>query len=87
MDEKAVYFEIKTTSTINKGEKTVFVRSVSISVKGAILCVTVAADRTKLPLFVVFKGVQNGTIERILPVLLPDCAFGCTQEKRWMVIV
>lgn len=85
IDRTVVYFDTKATSTIDiKGEKRVSVRTGANSGKRATLCVTVSADSTKLPLFVIFKGVSDLPTAKSLPVLLPDGVYGCTQEKGWM---
>ena len=47
-------------------------------------CVTIAADGSKLPLFVIFKGIDNGRIAKELHSIMPDGIYGCTQEKGWM---
>jgi hypothetical protein len=57
MDQTAVYFEMKGNTTVHaKGEKTISVRDSGAS-KRATVCVAVAADGTRLPPFVVFKGM------------------------------
>jgi hypothetical protein len=57
MDQTAVYFEMKTTTTVHEvGAKTVSIRESGSNSKRATICLAVAADGTKLPPFVVFKG-------------------------------
>jgi hypothetical protein len=57
MDQTAVYFEMKTTTTVHEvGAKTVSVRKSGSNSKRATIVLAVAADGTKLPPFVVFKG-------------------------------
>lgn len=57
MDQTAVYFEMKSSTTVNKkGERTVSVRDSASNSKRATVVLAVAADGTKLPPFIVFKG-------------------------------
>jgi hypothetical protein len=57
MDQTAVYFEMKSSTTVHqKGERTVSVRDSASNSKRATVVLAVAADGTKLPPFVVFKG-------------------------------
>ena len=46
--------------------------------KRCTVCIAVAADETKLPLFVIFKGAVS-SLQEILPAGLYDC----TQPKGW----
>ena len=46
------------------------------------LCVSIAMDGMKLPLFVISNGKSNGNIEK-LPSILPAGMLGCTQSKAW----
>jgi len=65
MDETAVYFESKSNTTVSKrGVKTVPARDSGSNSKRCTVCVAVAADGTKLPLFYVFKGAPNALIEK-----------------------
>ncbi len=85
MDETAVYFDAHHCSTIHeRGAKTVSVRRGSSENKRCTVCITVAADGRKLPLFVIFKGAVNGRISQNLHHILPHGIFGCTQPKGWM---
>jgi hypothetical protein len=57
MDQTAVYFEMKSSTTVHqKGEKTVSVQDSGSNSKRATVVLAVAADGTKLPPFVVFNG-------------------------------
>jgi hypothetical protein len=57
MDQTAVYFEMKSSTTVNVvGERTVLICDSELNSKRATVCLTVAADGTKLPPFVIFKG-------------------------------
>ena len=47
------------------------------------LCVSIAMDGTKLPLFVILNGKPNGNIEKQLPSILPAGMLGCTQIRAW----
>ena len=85
MDETAIYLNCAPKRTVHlKGEKTVSVMIGGSSSMRFTLAVTVAMDGTKLPLFVIFKGKQGGTVEKQLPSILPDGVFGCVQKKAWM---
>ena len=41
-------------------------------------------DRTKLPLFAIFKGAASRNIDRQLPSILPADIVGRAQAKAWM---
>jgi transposase-like protein len=57
MDQTAVYFEMKSSTTVDKvGTRTVSIRDSASNSKRATVVLAVAADGTKLPPFVVFKG-------------------------------
>ena len=85
MDETAVYFDTHHNYTISeKGAKTVSVPRGSSVNKRCIVCIAVAADGTKLPLFVIFKGAVNGPIVNSLAQIMPVGMYGCIQPKGWM---
>jgi len=85
MDETAVYFNPRVHYTIDEmGAETVCVRQGKRATSRLTACVSVAHDGTKLPLFLIFKGAENGPIAKSLPDILPDGVFGCTQRKGWM---
>ncbi len=85
MDEIAVYFDTHHNYTINeKGAKTVSVRHGCSNNKRCTVWITVAANGTKLPLFVIFKGASNGPIANSLQDIMPAGMYGCTQAKGWM---
>ena len=85
MDETAVFFESKPNATIHHtGANTVSIRCSGSSNKRMTVCVAVASNGCKLPLFVIFKGEPNGRIERSLPQILPRGIYGCCQAKGWM---
>lgn len=85
MDETAVFFEAKPKSTVHMiGDNTVSVRCTGSNSRRMTVCVSVACDGTKLPLFVIFKGQPNGKIEKDLDNILPENVFGCCQSKGWM---
>jgi hypothetical protein len=57
MDQTALYFEMKSSTTVNVvGARTVLIRDSASNSKRATVCLTVAAAGTKLPPFVIFKG-------------------------------
>ena len=60
------------------------VRHGSSANKRCTVCVTVAADGTRLPLFVIFKGSPNGPIAKSLQDIIPKGMYGCMQVKGWM---
>ena len=79
IDETAVCFDSNHNYTVNeRGSKTVSVRQSSTVDKICTVCVTVAAERRKLPLFVIFKATVNGIIARKLHSILPDGIYDCT---------
>ena len=41
------------------------------------LAVSVAMDETKLPFLTIFKGIPGGSIDRLLPQILPADIVGC----------
>ena len=60
MDETAVFFESKPNSTIHQtGANTVAIRCSGSSNKHMTVCVAVASNGYKLPLFVIFKGAPG----------------------------
>jgi Tc5 transposase DNA-binding domain len=60
MDQTAVWFEMKSATTVDVvGAQTVSVRDSGSNSKRCTVCLAVAADGTKLPPFVVFKGKHN----------------------------
>jgi hypothetical protein len=57
MDQTAVWFEMKSSTTVDTvGARTVSVRDSGSGTKRCTVCLAVAADGTKLPPFVIFKG-------------------------------
>jgi hypothetical protein len=57
MDQTAVYFEMKSTTTVHElGARTVSVCKSGLNSKRAMIVLAVVADGTKLSPFVVFKG-------------------------------
>jgi hypothetical protein len=60
MDQTAVYFEMKSSTTVNEvGARTVSIRDSASNSKRVTIVLAVAADGTKLPPFVVFKGKSH----------------------------
>ena len=85
MDETNVYFNCKPKRTVNlRGQKTISIRIGSSTSMRVTLCVTIAMDETKLPLFLIFKGAPRAKIERSLGSILPAGMYGCVQRKAWM---
>jgi hypothetical protein len=73
MDQTAVYFEMKSNTTVHKiGARTVSVQESGSNSKRATIVLAVAADGTKLPPFVVFKG-KNGVCLVVFNLLLTFC--------------
>jgi transposase-like protein len=63
MDQTAVYFDMKSTTTVHeKGARTVSVRESGSNSKRATIVLAVAANGTKLPPFVVFKGLYHSLL-------------------------
>ena len=85
MDETAIYLNCSPVRTVHpRGEKTVSIMIGGTSSMRFTLAVTVAMDGSKLPLFVIFKGVPGGRVDKSLPRILPDGVIGCVQRKGWM---
>ena len=85
MDETNVYFNCKPKRTVNlKGQKTISIRIGSSTSLRVTVCVSIAMDGTKLPLFLIFKGMPRKQIERSLEHILPVGMHGCAQRKAWM---
>ena len=58
MDQTAVWFEMKSSTTVDlTGARTVSIRDSGSNTKRCTVCLAVAADGTKLPPFVIFKGM------------------------------
>jgi hypothetical protein len=98
MDQTAVYFEMKSTTTVHeKGARTVSVRESGSNSQRATIVLAVAADGTKLPPFVVFKGEFVGLVcsYNIFLTLLyycyslniryPGCTHSTHHRKQWLV--
>ena len=78
MDETNVYFNCKPKRTVNlRGQKTISIRIGSSSSLRVTVCVSIAMDGTKLPLFLIFKGTPHAQIERSLNFILPSGMHGC----------
>ncbi len=85
MDETAFFFDCKPKRAVYmKGDKTVSIRVGGGTGKRPTLCLPVAFDGTKLPLFVIFKATPCGLVELSLPVILPDGLHGCCQVNGLM---
>jgi DDE superfamily endonuclease len=64
----------------HKGRNTVSCRARGSNQRRATVCITVAADGTKLPQFYIFKGVPGAQIETML---LEDGVLGCCRINGW----
>ncbi len=85
MDETAVHMNCSPNRTIHeKGEKTVSIMIGGASSARFTLPVSVGIDGAYLPLFVIFKGKPEVTVEKQLPGTVPDGIVACVQRKAWM---
>ena len=85
MDETAVYFESRPRRTVHAtGARTVPIRAPGRSNQRLTACLSVAADGTKLPLFVILRGEPDGRIEKSINTILPGNVHGCVQSRAWM---
>ncbi|RQM30904.1 hypothetical protein B5M09_013311 [Aphanomyces astaci] len=83
MDETPEYFEPKVHTTISqKGATTVSARVCSTHNRVSV-CLVVTATGTKLPPYVVFKGVPGARIDASLEKFLPANVFACCQKNAW----
>ncbi|RLO09483.1 hypothetical protein DYB28_001804 [Aphanomyces astaci] len=83
MDETPEYFERKVHTTISqKGATTVSARVCSTHNRVSV-CLAVTATGTKLPPYVVFKGVPGARIDASLEKILPANVFACCQINAW----
>ena len=65
MGETAIYFDAAQIATANvRGAKTASVRRGGSSSQISTLCINVAARRAKLPLSVILKARQNGSVAK-----------------------
>ena len=84
MNQKAVNLNFSPNLTVDtKGKHPVSIRVGGASSMRFKLCVSIAMDGTKLPLFVILKGKPIGNIEKQLSSILPAGMLGCTQSKAW----
>ena len=85
MDEAAVVFDLKPNSMIYQTMvNIVSIRSCGRSNRRMKVCVAIASNGYKLPLFVISKGETNGILENNLPKILPLGLHGCRQTNGWM---
>ncbi len=78
MDQTAVFLNCSRTRTVDtKGKRTISIRVGGGTSLRFTLCVAVALDGTKLPLFIIFKGQPNRSVAKSLPSILPDGMIGC----------
>ena len=85
MDETAVYLNCSPNRTVHpKREKTVPIMIGGTFSTRFKLAISDATDDSKLPLFVIFKGIPDGRIDKSLADILPRGLSGCVQRKVWM---
>lgn len=81
MDQTAVFFEAKSSTTVDKkGKSTVSAKDSGSNSKQCTVVVCVAADGTKLPLFFIFKATPGKRVEKELE---EQGILGCVQKKGW----
>ena len=84
MDQTTIYLNYSPNRTFHeKGKRTISIRVGGSSSMRFTLCMSVAMDGKKLPLFVIFKGEPNGNIGKDLRSIMPAGMLGCTQNKAW----
>ena len=82
MDETPVFFDMVPEKTlVQKGQKSVTIRTSSSEERHVIVVLTVAADRFILPPMIIFRGKTNQTIKDIEA---PEGFVIVTQEQAWM---
>ncbi|RQM11809.1 hypothetical protein B5M09_001013 [Aphanomyces astaci] len=85
MDETSVPFQpdVKTTIAL-KGSKTVSVRKNTSTNSRVSVCLAIAMDGTKLPPFVVFKGVPGARIDSNLDTIVQSvCSLRAKKRRGW----
>jgi hypothetical protein len=81
MDQAAVYFEMKSKTTIDrKGASTMSCCDSGSNSRQCSVVIAVAADGTKLPPILFFKGKPGARVEK---QLAEDGWLACVQEKGW----
>ena len=85
MDQTAVWFEMKSATTVDTvGARTVSVRDSGSNSKRCTVCLAVAADGTKLPPFVIFKGKTKFTLQlfylTFLTLIYSNRSSGCNNR-------
>ena len=85
MDEAAVYLNCAPNRTGHpRGERTVSTMDGGGCSAIFTLAVCLVMDGSKLPLFIIFKGVPGGRVDKSLQQILPEGVIGCVQRKEWM---
>ncbi|ETV73354.1 hypothetical protein H257_11864 [Aphanomyces astaci] len=85
MDETPLPLEPEVKTTIaTKGSRTVSARKCTSSNPRVTVCLAIVSDGTKLPPFVVFKGVPGARIDSNLEAIVPAGLFATCQEKAFM---
>jgi hypothetical protein len=63
MDQTAIYFKLKSSTTVHKkGKRTVLVHDSASNSKRVTVVLAVAVDGTKLPPFIIFKGKYHSFV-------------------------
>ena len=85
MDQTPVYFSMNSKKTLDLiGKKTIHIRTSTNDTKRVTVAVTIAADGTVLPSYLVFKGKPGGRIETKEFGTYPNGHFYKCQEAAWM---
>lgn len=83
MDETGVYFEEKMRSTVHaRGDNTVHILLQGSRNNWMTACFSIAADGTRLPFLLIFKGTPGGHIARILKDTF-ILNFGIVEKNGW----
>lgn len=64
-------------------KKTVALRATGSNTHSLTAFLTVTADGTKLPPFVIFKETAGALIGKQIPSIVPNGVFECCQSKSW----
>eukprot|EP00171_Calliarthron_tuberculosum_P013822 IDg13822t1 len=82
IDQTAIYYEGNPTTAVQeRGASTISICAGAGASKQITLCIDVAADVSKLPLFAIFKEKPLKHIEKMLPQITLPCAITCIQSK------
>jgi hypothetical protein len=85
MDQMPVYFSMSSKRTLELiGKKTIHIHTSTNDTKRVTAAVTIAADGTVLPSYLVFKGKPGGRIEKKEFGTYPNGHFYKCQDNAWM---